>query len=92
MKKYRIIDLSWDIDVDNLEGSWYADYETGEVCSDFDNVQEFTSSLLYNIEVAVEFEDWVDIENAYKSAISNLLEFGYCEVNGFSFEVYEDEE
>ena len=89
--KYRIIDLSCytDEEIQNLEGGWYEDYDSGDVCYDFKDVHEFTSSLMYNLEVQTVDDDWVDVESAYKTAIANLLERGYCEVNGFGFEVYE---
>lgn len=88
--KYRIIDLSCytDEEVQNLEGGWYEDYDSGWICSNFRSVYDFIESLIYNIEVAEDY-DWEDVENARTTAIANLLERGYCEVNGFGFEVYE---
>lgn len=87
--KYRIVDLSCysDDEIQNLEGGWYEDYDTGQVCYDFVDVHEFVDSLLFNIEEASSYEDYVDVNNAYKTAIANLLERGYCEVNGFRYEV-----
>lgn len=88
--KYRIIDLSCytDEEIQNLEGGWYEDYDTGSICCDFESVYEFIESLEYNIEVAEDY-DCEDVYNARTTAITNLLERGYCEVNGFGFEVYE---
>jgi hypothetical protein len=84
--KYYIIDLSITYEDGLPENGWFIDGE-GNVCYEFETPQEFVDSLLYNIGVSVEYQDYVDQEQAYIKILAELLQNNYVEVNGFGFSI-----
>ena len=84
--RYYIIDLSITYE-DGLPGNgWFIDGE-GNICHECETSHEFVDSLLYNIGVSVEYQDYVDQEQAYKKILAELLKNNYVEVNGFGYSI-----
>lgn len=84
--KYYIIDLSITYEDGLPENGWFIDGE-GNICHEFESPQEFMESLLYNISVSVEYDDWVDQDQAYKTVLTRLIVNNYTEVNGFGYSI-----
>ena len=84
--RYYIIDLSITYEDGPPEDGWFIDGE-GNICHECETSHEFVDSLLYNIGVSVEYQDYVDQEQAYKKILAELLKNHYVEVNGFGYSI-----